>query len=483
MIRQLLTESLLLALLGGALGMVVAELGIGALVTLSPPGLPRASAIGIDGAVFAFGLGITTLIGLVVGLIPALHMSRDDLHIGLQQSSQSTTGGHQTTRRMLVVAEVALALVLLVSAGLLLRSLQRLFAVDPGLDASHLLTMQVQTSGSRFDKDTTNRFFAQALEAVRHVPGVTAAAFTSQLPLSGDLDEYGAHFENDSPEAGYSVFRYAVTPGYFETTGIPLRHGRLLDSHDVAGAPVAVLISESFAKRKFPGQDPIGRRLRVGPSDGPWDTIVGVVGDVKQASLVASQSDAVYITPEQWRFADKAMSLVVRARGDAAALAPAIKQAIWSVDKDQPIARVATMDDLLAASAAERRFALILFETFGLVALVLAATGIYGVLSGSVNERMREIGVRLALGAQRRDVLHLILLQGVKLTISGVVIGLLAAWAVTRLLTRLLYSLSATDPLTFGCIALFLTVVALLACYLPARRATKVDPLVALRHE
>jgi len=483
MIRQLLTESLLLAVLGGALGTVVAEWGVWALVTLSPPGLPRASAIGLDETVFAFGLGITTLIGLVVGLIPALHMSRDDLHIGLQQRSQRTAGGHQTTRRVLVVAEVALALVLLVSAGLLLRSLQRLFAVDPGFDASHLLTMQVQTSGSRFDKDTTNRFFAQALEAVRNVPGVTAAAFTSQLPLSGDLDEYGAHFENDSPEAGYSVFRYAVTPGYFETTGIELRHGRPLDSHDVAGAPVAVLISESLAKRKFPGQDPIGRRLRVGPSDGPWDTIVGVVGDVKQASLVASQSDAVYITPEQWRFADNAMSLVVRARGDAAALAPAIKQAIWSVDKDQPIARVATMDDLLAVSAAERRFALILFETFGLVALVLAATGIYGVLSGSVNERTREIGVRLALGAQSRDVLQLILLQGVKLTISGVVIGLLAAWAVTRLLSRLLYSLSATDPMTFGGIALFLTLVALLACYLPARRATKVDPLVALRHE
>jgi len=483
MIRQLLTESLLLAVLGGALGILVAESGVRALVTLSPPGLPRASAIGLDGTVFAFGLGITMLIGLVVGLIPALHISRRDLHTGLQQSSQRTAGGHQTTLRMLVVAEVALALVLLVSAGLLFRSLQRLFAVDPGFDASHLLTMQVQTSGSRFDKDTTHRFFAQALEAVRQVPGVTAAALTSQLPLSGDLDEYGAHFENDSPEAGYSVFRYAVTPGYFETTGIPLQRGRLLEPHDVAGAPVAVLISESFAKRKFPGQDPIGRRLRVGPNDGPWNTIVGVVGDVKQASLVASQSDAVYFTPEQWRFADKAMSLVVRARGDAAALVPAIKHAIWSVDKEQPIARVTTMDDLLAAAAAERRFALILFETFGLVALVLAATGIYGVLSGSVNERTREIGVRLALGAQRRDVLDLILLQGVKLTLSGVCIGLLLAWAVTRLLTRLLYSLSATDPLTFGGVALFLTVVALVACYLPAWRATKVDPLVALRHE
>ena len=488
MIRQLLTESLLLAALGGALGMVVADIGVRGLVALSPPGLPRLGSIRLDGAVFAFALGITTLIGLVVGLVPALHASRGDLHIELQQSSRRSAGSHQLTRRALVVAEVALALVLLVSAGLLLRSLQRLFAIDPGFDTSHLLTMQVQTSGHRFDEDTTQRFFAQALEAVRQVPGVAAAAFTSQLPLSGDLEDgYGVHFESSptgNPEADNGALRYAVSPGYFETMVIPLRRGRMLNAHDVAGAPLAVLISESLARSKFPDQDPIGQRLRIGPDDGPWAAIVGVVGNVKQTSLAVSQSDAVYITTTQWRlFADKALWLVARAGGDAAALAPALRNAIWSVDKDQPIVRLATMDDRLASSAAERHFALILFETFGLVALVLAATGIYGVLSGSVTERTREIGVRLALGAQRRDVLGLILRQGVKLTLSGVGIGLLAAWAVTRLLTTLLYSVSATDPLIFGGVALLLTVVATLACCLPARRATKVDPLVALRHE
>jgi putative ABC transport system permease protein len=486
MIRQLLTESLLLAGLGGGVGLLLAVWGVELLISLAPLNLPREGAIRVDGTAFAFGMGITTLIGLVVGLIPALHASRADLHIGLQQSSRHTAGGRQLTRRALVVAEVALALVLLVSAGLLLRSLQRLFAISPGFYASNMLTMQVQTSGRRFDKDATHQFFAQALEVVRQAPGVTAAAFTSQLPLSEDLDEYGVQFEpspNGKPEGGYSSFRYAVSPGYFETMGIPLRRGRLLDARDVDGAPLAVLISESLAKRKFPHQDPIGKRLHVGPTDRPWYTIVGVVGDVKQASLAAPQSDAVYITPKQWHSADNAMSLVVRARGDAAALAPAIRKAIWSVDKDQPIVRVATMDDLLAASASERHFALILFETFGLVALVLAATGIYGVLSGSVTERTREIGVRLALGAQRRDVLGLIFRQGVKLTLSGVSIGLLAAWAVTRLLTKLLYGVSATDPLTFGGVALLLFLVALLACYFPARRATKVDPLVALRHE
>jgi putative ABC transport system permease protein len=488
MLRQLLTESLLLAVMGGALGMVVAEFGVRALVALSPPGLPRVGVIRIDGAVFAFALGITTVIGVVVGLIPALQASRKDLHIGLQQSSHRTAGGHQRVRRTLVVAEVALALVLLVSTGLLLRSLQRLFAIDPGFDTSHLLTMQVQTSGPRFDNDATHRFFEQALEAVRQVPGVTEAAFTSQLPLSGDLDDgYGVHFESSptgNPEADSGAFRYAVSPGYLETMAIPLRSGRVLNSHDGAEAPPAVLISESLARSKFGNEDPIGQRLRIGPNDGPWNTVVGVVGNVKQTSLEVAQTDAVYMTNRQWgMFPDRARWLVVRARGSAATLTPAIKQAIWSVDKDEAIVRVATMDDLLAKSAAERRFALILFESFGFAALVLAAVGIYGVLSGSVTERTREIGVRLALGAQRSDVLGMVLRQGVTLTLSGIGIGLLAAWAATRVLSTLLYGVSATDPLIFGGVAVLLIVVALLACFLPARRATKVDPLVALRHE
>ncbi len=487
MIRQLLTESLLLAICGGAFGMVVAQLGVSALVALSPAGLPRVDSIRVDGAVLAFGMGITTLIGLVVGLVPALHASSGDLHRGLQQSSRRAAGGHQLTRRALVVTEVALALVLLVGAGLLLRSLQRLFAISPGFDASHVVTMQVQTSGRRFDEESaTHRFFPQALEAVRQVPGVTAAAFTSQLPLSGDLDEYGVHFEpgpSGKPEGGYSTFRYGVTPGYFDAMSIPLHRGRLLDAHDVAGAPVAVVISESLAKRKFPGQDPLGHRLHVGRQDLPWYTIVGVVGDVKQASLALAQSDAVYIPAAQWYAPDKAMSLVVRARGDAAVLVPVIKQAIWSVDKDQPILRVATMDDLLAASAAERRFVLILFQAFAVVALVLAATGIYGVLSGSVTERTREIGVRLALGASRGDILGLVVRQGMTLTGLGVVIGLSGAVAASQAIVTLLFGVSRLDPITYVGVIALLVGVSAIACWVPARRATKVDPLVALRYE
>lgn len=488
MIRQLLTESLLLAMMGGALGLLLAEFGVRALVTLSPIELPRMVDIGVDETVFAIALGITTLIGLGVGLIPALHASQGDLNIKLQQSSRRTAGGHQWMRRTLVIAEVSLALVLLVGAGLLFRSLSRLFAIDPGFGTSQLLTMQVQASGSRFDDERTHRFFARSLEAVRQLPGVSAAAFSSQLPLSGDLDDgYGVRFESsatDNPEENRGAFRYAVSPGYFETMAIPLRRGRLLNAHDTADTPPVVLISESLARSKFQDQDPIGQRLRLGGNDGPWSTIVGVAGDVKQTSLTVSQTNAVYMTTEQWRlFADRALWLVVRTRGEPAELAPAIRQAIWSVDKDQPIVRVATMDHRLASSAAERRFALILFEAFGFVAVVLVAVGLYGVLSASVTERTREIGVRLALGAQRRDVLCLILRQGLNLTLAGVGIGLLAAWAVTRLLTKLLYGVSATDPLVFGSVASLLTVVALLACYVPARRAMKVDPLVILRYE
>jgi putative ABC transport system permease protein len=483
MVRQVLTESLLLALLGGAAGMLLADLGVRALVALSPPGLPRVNAIVVNTTVLAFTIGVTTLIGLIVGLIPAVYASRNDPHASLQLSSRRTASGQSLARRGLVVMEVALALVLLVGAGLLMRSFERLFAISPGFDTAGILTMQVQTSGRRFDQATNDRFFTQALEAVRRIPGVTAAAFTSQLPLSGDDDEYGARFEGDDPNLGYNVFRYAVSPGYFETIGIPLRRGRLLNKHDIAGAPPAVLISESLAKHKFGDRDPIGQRVHVGPTDRPWYTVVGVVGDVKQVSLAVNQPDAVYLPTTQSWSVEGVQSLVIRARGGAAGLTPAIKQAIWSVDKDQPIVRIATMDALLMASAGERRFALILFQTFGLVALALAATGIYGVLAGSVAERTREIGIRLALGAQRADVLHLILRQGLILTLSGVGVGLLVAWAMTRLLTKLLFGVTPTDPLTFGGVALLLVAVALVACFVPARRATKVDPLVALHYE
>ena len=487
LIRQLLTESLLLATTGGVAGMAVAQLGVRALVALSPAELPRVSSIGVDGPVFAFGLGITTLIGLVIGLIPALRASRNEPQIALQESSQRTVGGHLRTRSALVVVEVALALVLLVSSGLLLRSLQHLFAVAPGFDASHLLTMQVQTYGRRYDDDAIcNRFFAQALEAVRNVPGVSAAAFTSQLPLSGDADIYGVQFENASDTKDVEpAFRYGVAPGYFETMGVPLRRGRLFNAQDAAGLPMRpVLINESLAKRRYPAQDPIGQRIRFGGAPNrPWDIIVGVVGDVKQTSLAVSQSDAVYVTTSQWLWADRTQWLVVRTRGDAAALVPAIRQAIWSIDKDQPVVRVAAMESLIATSAAQRRFALILFETFALVALMLAAAGIYGVLSGSVAERTREIGVRLALGASNESILALVVREGMMLTGIGVAIGLAGAAATSQAIAAMLFGISPLDPVTYLGVIVLLAAMSVIACGVPALRAMRVDPIVALRYE
>jgi putative ABC transport system permease protein len=485
LIRQLITESLLLAILGGALGILVTQAGIRLLIGLSPPGLPRVNAIRLDAAAFAFAFAIALWIGIAVGLIPALQSSRRDLQEALQQTSQRTPGSHQLTRRVLVVAEVALALVLLVSAGLLLHSLKRLFAVSPGFAANGMLSMQVQTYGKKYDDDRVcHQFFTQALDAVLQVPGVTAAGFTSQLPLSGDSDMYGARFEGDSPDTGYPVYRYAVTPGYFSALSIPLRRGRLLDERDTTNALPVILITESLARHRFMDQDPIGKRVQVGGlATSPMFTIVGVVGDVKQMSLALGETDAVYTTPEQWHWADGTRSLVVRTRGDAAGFVPTIKNAIWSVDKDQPILRVAMMDDLLAASAAERHFVLILFQAFGLIALALAATGIYGVLSASVTERTREIGVRAALGAQRSGIVALVLRQGMTLIGLGIGIGAVGAVAASQALASLLFGVSRLDPLTYLAVIALLTAVAVTACAIPAWRAAKIDPMVALRYE
>jgi predicted permease len=487
LVRQLLTESLLLAAIAGVLGMAVAEVGVRALVALSPPDLPRAGAIHVDGAVFAFALAITTIIGLMVGLLPAVQASRSDPQSGLQQNSRTTAGGRHSMRPTLAISQVALALVLLVTAGLVLRSLERLFAVDPGFDASHLLTMQVQQSGHRLDSDSARaRFLTQAVEAVRRIGGVTSAAITSQLPLSGDFDVYAVQFESHAATAD-AALRYSVSPDYFETMDIPLRRGRLLDERDTADTPGVVLISESFAKRKFGDQDPIGKRVRVGLDvfhpDRPWATIVGVVGDVKQASLAVTQSDSFYIPTPQWSWVDAAQSFVVRAHGDPAKLAPAIKTAIWSVDKDQPIVHVATMGSLLESSEAQRRFALTLFEAFGMVALLLAAVGIYGVLSGGVTERMREIGVRAALGASRRSILMLVLRQGMMLTAIGILIGLLGAVATSRIVVSLLYGVSRFDLVTYISVIALLAAVSAIACWLPAWRAAQVDPSITLRAE
>ena len=493
LLQQLLTESLLLAMAGGAFGIALAKSGVRVLIALSPPDLPRLGAIRLDGAVFFFAFAITTVVGLVVGLVPALQAARSDPQSRLQQSSRTTTGKQQLMRRALVISEMAIALVLLVSAGLLLRSVQRLFAAPTGFNSSHLLSMQVQDYDRRpvaeadqpaFDAARA-RFYERALQAVREIPGVQDVAFTSQLPLSGDFEGNSMYFESLPGEKAIGAYRYEVTPGYFAAMRIPLIRGRLLTEDDKAGAPGAVLISDSLARRLFPNRDPLGERVKMGPdmghADRSWHVVVGIVGNVKQASLALEDPDAFYTTPTQWAWVDDVQSLVVRTSGDPTVLIPAIRSAIWTVDKDQPIVRISTMDKLVAESEAQRHFALVLFEAFALVGLLLAAIGIYGVLSGSVTERTREIGVRAALGATRADILALVLRQGMKLAAIGVVIGLAGALASSRALTTLLFGVSERDPVTYAGVTATLLAVAVVACWLPARRAAQVDPAITLR--
>jgi putative ABC transport system permease protein len=485
LVRQLMTESLLLSALGGGLGVLAATVGVRALVAVSPAGLPRISQIRVDGNVLIFALGLTLVVGVLVALLPALHGSGSASFRNIPLASRHRAL-RRLTHRALVVTEVALALVLLAGAGLLWRSFQNLFALRPGFATTSLLTMQVQVAGRRFDNDATNQFFARALDEVRRVPGVVAAAFTSQLPLSGDSDTYGVHFEaspTQDAEADHGAFRYAIDPDYFDTMGIPQRAGRRLDASDRANAPLAAVISESFARRRFPGQDAVGQRLHIGANQGPWYTVVGIVGDVKQTSLTAGQTDAVYVTAAQWRFADRARWLVVRSAMNAAALGSAVRMRVRSVDKDQPIVRVATMDALLAASAAERRFALILFNVFGLAALVLAATGIYGVLAADVAERAREIGIRSALGATRAAIVGVVVRQGLLLTALGIMLGMAGAAAASRAIVSMLFGVSPFDPLTYIAITVTLLCVSALACSVPACRAALVDPAITLRAE
>ena len=377
-----------------------------------------------------------------------------------------------------------MALILLVTSGLLFRSLNQLFAVRPGFNASRLLTLQVQTSGQRFSADsTTYRFFANALAAVRQVPGVQSAALTSQLPLSGEADMYGVRFATAASDStsDHGSFRYTVSPGYFETMGIQLRRGRLLSEGDREGSTPVAVISESMARHRLPGLDPIGERLTVGDN---WHfTVAGVVADVKQQSLALADANAIYIAGAQWPFADRVISFVIRARTDPATLIPAIRQAIWSVDRAQAIVRVAPMETLLADSTAERRFALMIFEVFALAALALAASGIYGVLSGSVAERTREIGVRTALGASRGGILGLVVGQGMTLVGIGALVGAVGAAFTSQLVSSMLFGVSPLDPVTFLSVLAIVAFAALLACSLPAWRASRVDPVHALRAE
>ena len=487
LLRQLLTESVLLALVGGGLGVAVAFAGVSTLVSLRPPGLP-ALRVTADPRVLLFALALTTAVGVAFGLFPALQATRENLVRDMSGADRRTAGSVRAGRSALVAGEIALALVLLVGSGLLLRSLGRLFAVPPGFDPSRLLTMRLQTSGPRYaSNDAAWSLYDRVIDAVRAVPGVQSAAITSQLPMSGDADQYGVHTEiapgNDA-EREHPGFRYSVSAAYLPTMRIPILRGRGFTAADRAGALPVAVIDATMARRGWGSRGPLGQRVRIGPPDeGPWYTIVGIAGDVKQESLAALADNAIYVPERQWRFADDVVSLVVRTRMRPALLAGAVRRAVWSVDPDVPVARIASMDDLLARTAAARRFALFLFALFGALALVLSGAGIYAVLAGSVAERTREIGVRAALGATRRDIVRLVLRQGMTMTGIGVAAGIAAAAAASRIIAGLLFSTSRLDPATYAGVTAILAGVALLACWVPAERAARVDPADTLRAE
>jgi putative ABC transport system permease protein len=485
LVRHVLIESVVLTFAGAVLGIVLSVIGVRWLVSLAPANLPRLAAIGVDGTALVFCLLMATVTGIGLGIAPAMRAARGDMSRRLKTGSLRVVRG-PGTRGALAIGEIALALVLLTSAGLLLRSVQRLLSVNPGFDAAALLTMQIPTSGRQFDSDEAERAAAdRILAAVRAVPGVQSVAITSHLPLAGDEESYGLRFDppiNYDPGERGGTVRYAVSPEYFGTMRITLIRGRLLESRDDSRAPPVALISESLARRRLPGQDPIGKRVSIGPPE-PLYTIVGIVADVRHMSLALDPAEAVYTTPEQWRFADEGKSLVIRARGSPAALAPAARQAIWAVEPAQPVARVEAMEDLVARSSAARRFALVLFQTFGLTALVLAGLGLYGVLAGRVAERTREIGVRAALGATRAGLVFGVVRQGMALAAAGIAIGLASAFAAMRAIESLLFGVASTDFATYMAVTVILGAVALLACAIPAWRAARVDPVRALRLE
>jgi putative ABC transport system permease protein len=495
LVQQLFTESALLALFGGALGVVIAALASRALVALAPDTLPRLDAIGFDGRVFAFAVAIAAVIAVVVGLVPALRARGNVADARIHVGARSTASGLLTLRRALVVGQVALATVLLASAGLLLRSVERIFTVPTGFDASQVVAMQVVATGTGLGSSTEFQvLYEQVLEAVRAVPGVVEAALTNHLPLSGSVfDRMGVVMEATPGDPSNTIFvgdpfRYTITPGWFDTMGIPLVRGRLLGPEDVRGAPQAILVNESFAAARLDGRDPIGQRVRIGGNVGrpdlPPATIVGVVGDVRHTSLASAAPDAFYVRMGQWTWVDNDQTLVVRAAtGDPGSLVEPIKQAIWSVNAALPVTDITMMADLVAKSEARRTFALAVFAAFGLAALLLAGVGVYGVIEERVTERTREIGLRAAVGATPARLAALIVRQGLILTVIGVAIGIGVAASSTRAIASLLFGIEPFDLVTYGGVVALLLGITFIACYAPALRAARIDPAITLRAE
>jgi putative ABC transport system permease protein len=488
-VRQLLTESLLLALLGGAIGLLLARWCLDILVALSPPNLIGAGQVGLNLPVLGFTLGVSLLTGIIFGLAPALEASHLNLSDSLKESSRGNAGGTRgrRLRDALVVAEVGLALVLLVGAGLMVRSFMQLQAVNPGFDTKNMLTMRVLLPSTKYTEDTqVINFFRQSVSRISTLPGVTSASVVSALPFADLGSATSFTIEGrPAPPVGEKLVTdvRAVDEQYFRTMNIPLVSGRTFTEAEATNDRKVAVVNESMARIYFPGENPIGKRIVVNMSSQPGPTeIIGVVGDVRYQKLDSDLRPMVYWTQPQ--LPSSSMTLVVRtATNNPEGLGPSVIREIQAIDKDQPVADVRTMESWVAESIARTRFGTLLLSVFAAVALALAAVGIYGVMSYSVSRRRNEIGVRIALGAQARDVQRLVIGQGMTLVVIGLGLGLVGAFSLTRLMSSLLYGVGATDPATFAGLALLLAAVSLVACYIPARRATHVDPMDALRYE
>lgn len=488
-IRQLLTESLLLACLGGGLGLLLARWGIAALVKLNPASLPRVSEVSIDGRVLAFTVAASLLTGLLFGLLPALQASRPDLPQTLKDTGSNLIGGRRfQLRQILVIAEIALTMVVLVCAGLVINSFARLLSFNPGLNPNQVLTAEISLSANRYaERPQMAAFYEQLLGKIAALPGVESAGASSIVPLSGAAADDPFSIEGRPLDITRMTVagRQSVSPDFFRVLDINLMKGRTFTTEDSAEATAVAIINETMAKTFWPDEpaSAIGQKIKLGAPKAPgnWATIVGIVRDIPHRGLDSEAKPDWYLPQSQ--SPARTMTLFVRTKLDPASLAVAIRQQVGAIDPAQPVTNVSTMNKVVASSVAPRRFSMLLLTVFAAAALLLAATGVYGVMAYAVTQRTREVGIRMALGAQSSDVIRLILKQGLTLTLIGIVVGTLGAIAAASAMTNLLYGIKATDPLTFTTIALLLITVALLACYLPARRAAKVDPMVALRCE
>ncbi len=488
-VRQLLTESLLLSILGGGAGVLLAFWAIELLISSNPANLPRVAEIGLDKYVLMFTIGLTTVTGLFFGLAPALQASRTDLNESMKDGMRESSGGikRNRTRSALVISEIALSLILLVGATLLFQSLRRVLAISPGFEPANVLTADVSVSTAKYPEPAQRAaFYREALERIATLPGVESAGIVYPLPLGGSFESYTFDIAGQPPfPPGQqpSADRRIISPDYFRTMSTPLRKGRTFGIHDQATAPAVMIVNDSFARRFFPGEEVIGKRIIPGEGRQPVTReIVGVVGDVRHEGLDVEPTPEYYIPYEQASVDD--MTVVARTTGgNPTSIATPLRDVIRGMDKEQPVYNIRPMTQLLDESVAQRRFNMVLLGGFALLALVLAGIGIYGVMSYSVAQRTREIGVRIALGAQSGDVLKMVLTQALGLTAVGLTLGLIGAFALTRFLVTLLFEVKPTDLRTFAGVSIVLGAVAITACLIPARRATKVDPLVALRYE